>query len=482
MALTTRLMLLLLGTLALVLGGFSATLYLLADRYLHRQVEERLGGMVDRLVAGAEFGPGGVEWEPQQRTLPSVSPDVPVVWQVLDERGHIIDQLGGGESGGLLAQAIEEVRTVYWQEQNWLVQERVVQSAVQKPGTEKNMYAVLRMRAGLSLDPMETTLRWLVGMLIVVSATIWLLALVVGRALCRRALLPVRDMAQAARDMSVLQPEERLPLPGTGDELQELARAFNELLDRLQTAFERQGRFTSDASHQLRTPLAALLGQVEVVLRRPRSTQEYQQTLRTVHRRASQLREIVEALLYLARSDAEANLPGTQELDLGGWLKERVDTWAQHDRARDLIIEDVPQALPVRAHPVLLGELLNILLENACKYSEAGTPIAVRTHREDGCVILAIEDRGCGIAAEELPHVWQPFFRSYQARLRGVAGVGLGLAIAQRLAVSFGGRLTVRSQLGCGSTFSLWLPALPAAEQMSAVTPADVMVREKFPV
>lgn len=460
MALTTRVLLFVLATLGVVLAGFSGTLYVLSNHRLERQAEERLASVVDRLVAGAEFGPGGVEWEPQERALPSVTGDAPVVWQVQDEQGHILDQAGNGNASPMLAQAEPAPSRVHWQGQDWLVLGRTIQSPHQtRPAVRPATYAALRMQAGICLAPMQANLRLLAATLAAVSVAVWFLALIGGRILCRRALRPVRDMAQAAREISAFQTAERLPRPGTGDELEELGRAFNGLLDRLQTTFERQARFTGEASHQLRTPLAALLGQVEVTLRRPRTATEYHEALTSVHRQAMHLQRIVEALLFLARSDAEAHMPGREQIDLARWLDEHLAAWSQHTRVGDLHLKHGPEPMRVRAHPILLGELVNILLENACKYSAPETPVTLHLSQREDAIHLAVQDCGCGISEQDLSHIFEPFFRSAEARRRGVLGVGLGLAIAKRLAEGFGGQLTVESQLGSGSVFTLRLPA-----------------------
>ena len=123
-------------------------------------------------------------------------------------------------------------------------------------------------------------------------------------------------MAESAPGLDAADPGWCLPEPGTGDELEDLGRAFNGLLDRLHVAFERQRRFTGDASHQLRTPLTALIGQIEVARRRDRPAEEYRRVLRSALGRAVQLRQIVEALLFLARAEAEAELPDRETLDL----------------------------------------------------------------------------------------------------------------------------------------------------------------------
>src|SRR5262249_2439460 len=151
-----------------------------------------------------------------------------------------------------------------------------------------------------------------------------LAALVAGRAVCRRALAPVTRMATTARAMGAVNLGERMPVAAVNDEMADLGRSFNGLLDRLQESFERQRQFTGEASHQLRTPLAALLGQTEVALRRDRPPSEYRQTLEAVQQQARHLTQITEALLFLARADAEAAAPAAQPLDLAGWLPEHL--------------------------------------------------------------------------------------------------------------------------------------------------------------
>jgi two-component system, OmpR family, sensor kinase len=261
--------------------------------------------------------------------------------------------------------------------------------------------------------------------------------------------------------MSAADLHQRLPGPAHADEVGELNRAFNELLDRLQEAFERQRRFTGDASHQLRTPLAAMLGQVDVALRRERPGEEYRRVLTLVQDQTDHLRRIVEALLFLARADAEAELSSLETVNLADWLPAHLKSWAEHPRAGDLRVE-CPDAALVRAQPLLLGQLLDNLLDNAFKYSEPGTPVTVTARREPDGITLTVRDEGPGIGPNDLPHVFDAFYRSAEARRLGRAGVGLGLAMAQRIAAAFGGTLSAASELGKGSSFTLRLPPLPA--------------------
>jgi heavy metal sensor kinase len=476
MTLTTRLSLFFLGALAVVLAGFCAALYLLAQAYLYRQVEDRLDAVLNTLIAAAEMDAEGVEWEPHTRRL-SLSQDTEdeqAHWLVTDQNGRWVDG-SAKDAHALLARVAgatangEATAEILWREQVWRAGQRWLHNHLgPRPaapsdkgspgGKEPPRHPMLVFTAAVPLEPVYGTLRSLAWALVAISAGLWLLALFAGRRLCRRALIPVTRMAAAAFTMSAADLEQRLPTPASADELDALGRAFNGLLDRLQESFERQRRFTGDASHQLRTPLAAMLGQVEVALRRDRSVEDYRQVLSLVQKQASHLRRIVEMLLFLARADAEARLSSLERIELTEWLNKHRASWSDHPRAADMSC-DVASGGPwcVETHVSLLAELVDILVDNACKYSAPGTPIALRVGEERGEVCLSVSDRGCGIAAQDLPYIFKPFYRSEDARRHGIAGAGLGLAIAERMAGAFGGRITAKSELGRGSCFTLHL-------------------------
>ncbi len=471
MTLAARLSAFFLATLALVLFGFSSSLYLLARAHLHRQLDERLESALGTLAAAAEVEADGIEWDLRGRQLafPSEGPGA-VRWAVYDERGGA---LSASQTAGASEDWLGEHSQAHADDSTpeqvtgpdggaWRLAQRRLrapQTSRDRPAKtdkEKKHPEVVLMVA-LPLGPMTAVLRNLALLLAGLSMGLWLLVALAGRWLARRALAPLTRMAGAARAMSAADLGERLPAPATGDELDDLGRAFNDLLARLHESFERQRRFTGDASHQLRTPLTAMLGQVEVALRRPRPAEDYREALDKVHKQAVHLRRLVEMLLFLARADAETRLPDLQALDLGPWLAEHVRGWPT--RAGDLRLAlSSSGPLLVEAHPALLGQLVDNLLENACKYSASGTPIALLCGEEKGAAVLAVEDAGCGLAPEDLPHLFEPFYRSEQARRLGIAGVGLGLAVARRIARALGGELTAEGRRGEGGRFVLRLP------------------------
>ena len=477
MRLSTRLTLFFLAALALVLVGFSASLYLLASKYLHRQADERLEAALNTLTAAAEVGPDGVEWEPEERSLSFGRRTVEghFFWRVFDPSGRRLDGSSSDEADELLRRTTlpenpsrRAATGIDRAGRTWRVMERRLDANPPLPrdargrigpAVRDGRHEALVIVTGLSLEGVNATLRNFALVSGGLSLGIWALALVSGRRLCRRALRPVTEMAEAAQAIGGDELDGRLPAPETDDELGELGRSFNALLGRLHESFERQRRFTGDASHQLRTPLTAMQGHVDLALRQGRSVEEYQRVLSLVQRKTRHLRQIVEALLFLARADSESQRPHLVAVELTDYLREHLPTWPDPRGAADVRVEVGPGGpFWVRAQPSLLGELVNNLLDNASKYSEPGTPIVVRLGGRDGEVRLSVEDQGVGITGDEIAHVFEPFYRSPEALRRGKSGIGLGLSIAARLAGSFGGRLGAESSPGRGSTFTLSLP------------------------
>lgn len=475
MKLATRFSAYFLTALAAVLIGFSASLFGLASTHLRRQVEERMIRALDTLEASVDIERQGLEWEPTDRRITlgmDLGPDE-VRWAVRDGGGALVDRSANAGRGGFRTNWKGKVwptnpsdGTVFGDEPGWRMAARRMKlddllrqgrgHPDDEPGYEVQ-YSELILVVGLSPAPVTATLNRLAITLIALSTAIWLLAAAGGRLLARGALMPVSRMAEGVAAMSASDLGRHLPSPGTGDELEALARAFNDLLDRLHEGFERQRLFAGDASHQLRTPLAALLGQVELALRRQRTPEEYRGVLERVHAEGVRLRDLVESMLFLAQPDA-AGLP-LSELDVAEWLPWHMARWSEHARGGDVRVEvDGSQPLHVRVHAAMLAQLVDNLVDNACKYSPAGTPIVVKVDGDGAAVVLAVEDRGLGLASEDAARVFTPFFRAEAARRAGQSGSGLGLAVARQIAAAFHGRLVVESEPGCGCRFVLRLP------------------------
>ncbi len=471
MTLTTRLSAFFLATLACVLTGFAVCVFWLAHGQLEHDVDDRLETTFDTLISAAEVTREDVAWVPRELSLPRQPTDSPgreaVIWLVANDRQEVLDRSHSQAEALLKHAAPRDLQAplsrayITLEGETWRVaigrldrfspHAHVSQhpsEATALKGDHEQRHRALLLVVATSWEPTAAALRAIGGVVAVLTLLFLGAALFGSRVVCRRALTPVSTMAAVAKEMRAADLQERLPVSKTGDELEDLSRAFNGLLDRLQDSFERQRRFTGDASHQLRTPLTIMRGHLEVALRRERSSDEYRQTLATVERQVSQLQHIVEALLVLARADEESQRPTLQPLDLASWLPEFVQSWADHPRASEITLQPLDSTagrLVVQSHAVLLGELLNNLLDNATKYSPPGTAITLSAECVAEAVLIHIDDRGPGISATDLPHLFEPFYRARVSPTAAQPGTGLGLSIASRIARLLGGSLTAQS-------------------------------------
>lgn len=464
MTLTSRVSYFFLIALAVILTGYSIVLYGLARYYLYREFDYQLRSTLNTLVAAIEVESDDVKWEPSDHTVTIGSErdtDDPR-WVVVDETAQIVDRssnLTGTADDEIVlnhARLIGSSGTTTPSPREWRFLQSRLAAPMPKPPAERDIreHAVLVVTVARSVTPVERTLNGLAILTGLLTLGVWTIAAIGGRRLCSKALEPVGRMAASARTIGPANPQKRLPVSPSQDELSDLGHAFNDLLDQLFQAFQRQQRLAGDAAHQLRTPLTVLQGQIEVALRKPRAAAEYAETLSVLNSQVAELRQIVESLLFLARSEDEAQSPPMAQVELSAWLKNYILRWQSHTRFSDMRLE-ADQVVSCETSEALLSQLLDNLIGNALKYSVAGSPVTVSLARQDRSVTIEVADRGIGIAPEDVTLVFEPFFRSENARRSGTAGTGLGLALAARIARALHARLTCASQLGQGTRFTL---------------------------
>lgn len=284
-------------------------------------------------------------------------------------------------------------------------------------------------------------------------------ATVAGYSLARRALAPVDRLATRASAITADRLGERLPIETPDDELGRLAQAFNATLARLEQSFDWMRRFTSDASHELRTPLTAIRSVGEVGLQGSRSPEAYREIIGSMLEEVDRFNQLVESLLTLSRADAGDIKLARQSVDLASVVEDTVTRLQVLAEEKGQHVEsEVSRPAPLSADPVLLRRAIVNLLDNAIKYSPAGTPIHVTLSIADGHALVSIRDRGPGISEADQAHIFDRFYRVDRSRSRETDGVGLGLAIARWVVEAHGGQLTVESEKGRGSTFRIRLP------------------------
>jgi signal transduction histidine kinase len=466
MTITTRLALYFQLALGIVLIGFSLALYALASWHVYAQADRQLQAALDQLVAATEIHATDVEWEPLERKLMLGNASDPTQsrWTLRDEQGRLIDC--SANATGLLWPSSRDqwlllgCRLQAGHFAPLMIASHDIELATKVdpalPADRTALRTQFTITVGLDRAPLQRELLLLAVTLATISLAVWLTAAMWGRWVCRRALRPVRDMAATARNLQQL-PDCDLVLnvPATNDELTELGTAFNAVLATLRASVEQQRRFAGDASHQLRTPLAVMQAAADVALRQQRSAEEYQRVLGVIQRRCQDLAKIVETLLALARHSGATELANLEVVNLNQVCQQRVDAWREGDRSGDLELKRGPRPVLVRSQPVLVGQVLDNLLDNALKYSSPGTTITIRVSRTEAQAVISVGDHGTGLSREELALACEPFFRSQQARSSDIAGAGLGLAIARRFAELAGCRLEAESKPGQGSEFRI---------------------------
>lgn len=277
--------------------------------------------------------------------------------------------------------------------------------------------------------------------------------------LTSRAIRPVEEISAAASRISAGNLSERISVTDGDNELGRLAGVLNSTFTRLEAAFAQQTQFTADASHELRTPLAVLISEAQTALARERTSAEYRETVEACLDTAQQMRRLTESLLELVRFDA-----GQTPIEHGHFdLSETTRTCAEliHPLAAERGIKIECDLAPAQAvgDADRISQVIRNLLSNAIQYNKAQGEIRVSTRTENDATVLTVADTGTGIAPEDLPHIFERFYRADKSRARANGRFGLGLAICKAIVDAHGGSIEVSSQPDAGTTFTVRLPA-----------------------
>jgi heavy metal sensor kinase len=326
------------------------------------------------------------------------------------------------------------------------------------PGPDGPLF--LQIAAPLAADDHE--LGELLTVLLLAGPFALALALGGGYLLARRALAPVGRMSAEAEQITATRLNRRLDLPNPNDELGRLGATLNGMISRLERSFEETRRFTADAAHELRTPLAVMRNVAEVALRSPREPEHYRRVLGDVLEEVERLTRLAEQLLFLCREDAGLVPRVMTEVSLDDLARVAAEHMSVVAEAKGLTLQSSEfSPCPVRADADQIRRLLFNLLDNAIKFTPTGGTVSVDLERLDGHAFLTVSDTGIGIPVEHVPHVFGRFYRVDPARGQDGEGSGLGLAICRSIIEAHGGHIRVASVVGQGTRVSFMMPLLP---------------------
>jgi heavy metal sensor kinase len=315
---------------------------------------------------------------------------------------------------------------------------------------------------GRSLQFMDDALERLLLLLLFLSGGGMILAMAVGAALAKVALSPIDRITKTARQINAEGLHRRINLQGPNDEITRLANAFDEMLDRLNTSFQREQRFTADVSHELRTPLTIIKGTAEVSLRNPSSTrQDYKAALESINCEIDRMTNIADSLLTLARADAGQQHLEMNPTDFSELIEQTAAKFIPLAAKKRIALETTITAhLWINGNKERLQQLVGNLIQNAIKYTPPDGRIDLSLKDNENMVEMKIVDTGVGIPEADLPHIFERFFRVDQTRSRAEGGSGLGLSIAKWIVEAHGGQIEASSTFGSGTSILVRLPII----------------------
>lgn len=302
----------------------------------------------------------------------------------------------------------------------------------------------------------------LIGALLFIDFIFMMSVISSGARASRKILKPVEAMTKTVENITINEIDTRLDVRGSQDELKDLAKTFNRMLDRLQRSYEQQNQFVSDASHELRTPISVIQGYANLLDRWGKNDEQIlEESITAIKTESANMKDLVEKLLFLARGDKNTQKIEKEAFSLNGLIDDVVKESKLIDSNHEIKC-DKNEEITINADQRLLKEAIRIFIDNSIKYTPEGGTIGINSFMQNKDAVIIIEDTGVGISKEDLPHIFDRFYRADKSRTRQTGGTGLGLAIAKWIILKHNGKIDVRSELNMGTKVSITIPLVTA--------------------
>src|SRR5438876_4147436 len=452
------------GLLTVLLVLFGGFIYFALKKFLERNLSDTLAKDAQTIgeswIRDVNQSPAGyVAAEIEEHFAPSITGRFVRVTREAD--GNILYSSAAPESGAFDP---KQIRPKRFETSQSLLEEHLPGGkellifSLPFPDRTGTRYLI---ETGAPDDQVERVLR---GLLISFGVA---LPLIVGAAigggylLMRNALRPMDEIATTAERIASRNLNKRLPVIPSGDEVERLSISLNRMMERLEDAFHHINRFSADAAHEIRTPLAIIRGELENALQLPEISVELRETLGSALEEAERLSRIVEQLLEMSRLEAGEALIERSRFDFAEMTKTTVDQMRLLAEEKNVQLKfEASHRFDVEGDRLRLKQVVVNLVDNAIKYTPSGGSISVATFPLDGRAVLEVADTGIGIPTEALPQVFDRFYRADKARSRQLGGTGLGLAIVKSICAAYGGAVTAKSAEGKGAVFRVELPLI----------------------
>lgn len=453
MSLRVRLTLLYLAFLAVALVAFGVTAYLIAAKRVYQNFDDSLSARVQTVDSSLEAVAGPLSEQDIDRSRRELDrqASADVIFQIRDLDGRLLYSSQPASRDLPVPKKLSLGEQTFSSHKIQGRRLRVLYRPIMRDGQ-----TVGNVVAGQSLQETDEALNAIREVFIFGSLAVLLLTAAPTYALARRALYPVRQVSQLARDIErTADFTRRLPTPRAGGEMKELVATFNAMIDRVEHALLAQRSFLADSSHELRRPLTVLRTNIDILNDPALPAEEREACFREMRAEAEAMSLLLSDLLLLSREEEQAISEAPVDYSL---LCEQAVARLHAQDARHRTVAKVTPGVRVLGDRERLAQMLWNLLENAAQYTPDGGQIELHLRLVNGFARVEVQDTGIGIAEEDLPHVFDRFYRGEGARAIRADGVGLGLAIVKYVAEAHKGTATVSSQPGRGTTFSVDIP------------------------
>ncbi|MCB9224946.1 MAG: HAMP domain-containing histidine kinase [Crocinitomicaceae bacterium] len=442
------------GVTAFLLLIVFGIIFFVVQQVVYNNLDKQLKDEAYKHVDKITFADGKIqflhkhEWEQTEHKEVQLNP---IFLQIIDEHGEVMDKSPNLKKGSLLFEVDAKEKVMYFDTEFQGKSVREVQIPVSYNGKVEGY-----ILSAVFLESYTLVITELRDVMLISFPIILILLFFISRFLAGRSILPIKVITQTTHEITETSLNARIPLPENKDELFDLTTAINDLMQRIEDALNREKQFTSDASHELRTPLSVLKGTLEVLIRKERSPQEYQQKIAECLKEIDDISMILENLLQLARITSKPHFTDP-EIDVRETLLNLVyHKYADAIQEKEIKLE-VQGEVSTFAPEYQTLMIFDNIISNAIKYTPVHGKINIAFTDTGNKIKCSISDTGLGIKKEDLDLIFQPFYRSDALEHKEIKGNGLGLSIAKKAAESISAELNIHSELGKGTTLDVIL-------------------------
>ncbi|QBD80948.1 HAMP domain-containing protein [Ktedonosporobacter rubrisoli] len=459
------------GVLAIIILCSGAVAYKHLDTSLESTADTALNLRIQQIANEVSYRNGHIRFDESIGDIPRLSStaspssgiavdvDASSIVRILDSKGRVLRATPAFQRLSLPEESLAQPLSGQpWKGTVKTSSDQEIRIASQALTRHGKPYAIVQV--GESLKQLHAVLHQEVVLFVLLTPEVLMMCALIGSWLSMRAFAPIHKLAATARRIGEGDLQQRVPVPQPRDEVQFLAMTLNDMIERLDAAFKRQQRFVSDASHELRTPVAAIRSKTDVALLQDLSPREYVGVLQGINTEAERLSRLINDLLVLARADEGRTLLAQEPVQLDFLVKTVAANAEELAQERGITVEvQTPQPVTICGDEARLIQVVMNLLDNALIYTQAGGHVTLKVEQDEAAARIIVSDTGQGIAPEHLPYIFERFYRADPAHQHHEGGSsGLGLAIVDWVVRAHNGSVSVKSQPGLGSTFIVNLP------------------------